>query len=1303
MTISKAALEREMKRVHPSPSDAQKDAGNYSKGHPKIHGMEISIETARGQNRSGVGPDGEPWSVKMPHAYGYVRRTVGADDDQIDAYIGPHLKSPKVFVVDQVDADTGHFDEHKVFLGFGTKKQVERAYHKSFSDDRGNDRLGAITEMTIDEFKKWSKTHHTAFPMAGGVQTHSGDPRDAADGMMDGGEVRNGYAEGGSVEDWVTPSAEADDWTAPKEAPESASALDVARQIPTGFNESLATIAGAPVDLATWAVNQPIKGINAIAGREVVTPNPADMPGGSKSIKNAMGLIGINPDDLPAKTTAEKIARGSGEGVGMMLTPQAVLGALSKAGVAMTPRVMSVLEGLFGAPKTGGEVAANAVVGGLSGAGGSAAAEAAPEGYKPIAEMGGSLAGGVGGVGLIGAGQLAKEGVKALRNYTAPLTESGRERVAAETLRDAVTSRHAAVDALENNPGEILPGSKPTTFQQSGDMGLGALERETATSRSAEFNQRRADQNAARVDALSDLQPVGSAADVSNALRQQLRSIDDMTDQAVARATTEAQAAAHGLGGRGTPEAYGEAIRNELEPQRQALTAAARRETEALGGAEQPEQYGAALRGAAAEARREAKRQERALWNAVDPDNTLALPVGRLGSVAREIEGAVTDSARPIAGEERAILDRVGQFGSVVPFREITDLRSRISTAMREELRASGETPVYGRLARLRGAVEDAISNAVEHRAAQEQHAVAQGAMRAEDTIEANLQRWRDALYSRQTEARAVGAAGDGNGPAGGSASVSGLRGAASETNGRPGGAARAEGLSRNAPIEPNFDESARERLRAATAATRQRAETYDRGPVGDILRTSGMQGQYRSLDAAVPSKIFRPGAGGFEAAQAYRRAVGNDAEAVGVLSDYAAASLRRAAERPDGTLDPRRVEVWQRQHRDALRAVPELEQQFGRAANAAQALENYRPVRADVTAAHTPDQFFRPGKGGAEGVTQLRDLIGPQRADAILADYAASRLRASAMRPDGTIDPAKFETWRKSHAEALRAMPELNDRFTSAAAATRAIDDVAALRRDAIDSFQKGSLAKVMNAPDAEAATKTIGGIFGQKDAASQIRNLVAQTKNDPAARDGLRKAVADYMAGRLISNTEAATSGKGIIKSDQFQTFLRENRTALREVFSEQEMNTLNAIAQDMQRANRSITAVKLPGQSNTAQDQASQQVSIMQKLLGNWISAAGAGAGSVVGSAVPVVGSTLGALAGGVGGYVVKSLRDAGLQKVDDLVAEAMLNPKLAVALLKAAPEKTEAGAYKSLANALKRTSMFAPTFALAHESR
>src|SRR5579864_6778398 len=87
-----------------APTEAQKEAGNYRKGHVRVHGMDLSIETPKGAKRSGKGKDGKPWSVTMPAHYGYIRGTKGADGDHVDTYLGPHPGNPNVHVVDQVDA-----------------------------------------------------------------------------------------------------------------------------------------------------------------------------------------------------------------------------------------------------------------------------------------------------------------------------------------------------------------------------------------------------------------------------------------------------------------------------------------------------------------------------------------------------------------------------------------------------------------------------------------------------------------------------------------------------------------------------------------------------------------------------------------------------------------------------------------------------------------------------------------------------------------------------------------------------------------------------------------------------------------------------------------------------------------------------------------------------------------------------------------------------------------------------------------------------------------------------------------------
>jgi Inorganic Pyrophosphatase len=150
-------------RINPNPSEAQIKAGNYQKRHTSFAGLDISIENEKGSIRRGK--KGKPWEVIMPAAYGYLKNTEGADGDHVDAYLGPHTRSAKAFVIDQIDADSKHFDEHKVGLGFGSKAQFLAVYKKAFSDGKGGQRIGAIHEMTIPEFKDWLKRGDTTRPI----------------------------------------------------------------------------------------------------------------------------------------------------------------------------------------------------------------------------------------------------------------------------------------------------------------------------------------------------------------------------------------------------------------------------------------------------------------------------------------------------------------------------------------------------------------------------------------------------------------------------------------------------------------------------------------------------------------------------------------------------------------------------------------------------------------------------------------------------------------------------------------------------------------------------------------------------------------------------------------------------------------------------------------------------------------------------------------------------------------------------------------------------------------------------------
>jgi len=148
------------------PTEAQKEAGNYRKGHVKVSGLDVSIENPKGSTRSGTDADGNAWSVEMPAHYGYVKRTEGADGDHVDVYIGDNPESDTVYVVDQINADEGTFDEHKGLVGFQSAEAAIAAYDAAFNDGRGPDRRGAVTPMSVEAFRDWLKGGDTKKPIA---------------------------------------------------------------------------------------------------------------------------------------------------------------------------------------------------------------------------------------------------------------------------------------------------------------------------------------------------------------------------------------------------------------------------------------------------------------------------------------------------------------------------------------------------------------------------------------------------------------------------------------------------------------------------------------------------------------------------------------------------------------------------------------------------------------------------------------------------------------------------------------------------------------------------------------------------------------------------------------------------------------------------------------------------------------------------------------------------------------------------------------------------------------------------------
>lgn len=151
----KAAIEE----TETNPSDAQKESGNYKKGHIKFGGYDYTIENPKGSTRSGKDADGKEWKITMHDTYGYIRGKFGKDGDHLDMFINDKADLDNwdgdVFVVDQVNSD-GSFDEHKVMYGYDSMDDAEKAYLANYS--KGWKGLGSITGVSKDEFDKWLDT-----------------------------------------------------------------------------------------------------------------------------------------------------------------------------------------------------------------------------------------------------------------------------------------------------------------------------------------------------------------------------------------------------------------------------------------------------------------------------------------------------------------------------------------------------------------------------------------------------------------------------------------------------------------------------------------------------------------------------------------------------------------------------------------------------------------------------------------------------------------------------------------------------------------------------------------------------------------------------------------------------------------------------------------------------------------------------------------------------------------------------------------------------------------------------------------
>ena len=140
---------------------------------------------------------------------------------------------------------------------------------------------------------------------------------------------------------------------------------------------------------------------------------------------------------------------------------------------------------------------------------------------------------------------------------------------------------------------------------------------------------------------------------------------------------------------------------------------------------------------------------------------------------------------------------------------------------------------------------------------------------------------------------------------------------------------------------------------------------------------------------------------------------------------------------------------------------------------------------RFKMSDASVPENVVKQGAKGYETMRAYRKAAGDDPTVlSMIRNYLGYTLRNSALNPDGTINAAKYATWRKNYDGALRGAPELAPQFDSAAHAA-----------DSLTKFGKFNPAYApAHIPDLFFPPGDAGAAGVQ-----QLRSLIGKEKQDP------------------------------------------------------------------------------------------------------------------------------------------------------------------------------------------------------------
>lgn len=319
---------------------------------------------------------------------------------------------------------------------------------------------------------------------------------------------------------------------------------------------------------------------------------------------------------------------------------------------------------------------------------------------------------------------------------------------------------------------------------------------------------------------------------------------------------------------------------------------------------------------------------------------------------------------------------------------------------------------------------------------------------------------------------------------------------------------------------------------------------------------------------------------------------------------------------------------------------------------------ENPLLVRAgqpayETPASAVPGKFIRRGAGGPEAARELAETTAksPEAARAT-SDYLVTSLRDFATREDGTINPQRWQKWLSDNRAALDLDPALKQRVRSARDAQAVLDSIAGRRERTLAEVQKGALGYLLK-QDPDAA---IGSMLDSKSGAQEVERVLRLIGRDQDAKAALRRSIVEHLW-KKSTTTATDSLDNPVISTAMFQRFLNTHEPELAAAFRSDPngLYYIKRVAEDMQRSSWSNTGGRVAG-SNTMQNMTT--ANIMGAVFRG------------------VLNPTSASLPNATIGRFVSWLYRIPETKMQEMLVEAMLDPKIARVMLEpAVPQNVE----------------------------